>query len=130
MTIAGPGRAGRVTGPVFGVAAGDALTAKEEFSPMSVAAALRERLRSALAPTRLEIADESARHHGHAGSRPEGETHFSVLVVSAAFVGRSRLERQRLVNEAAADLLRERIHALSVRALAPGADAPSATPPR
>ena len=86
---------------------------------MSVAAALRQRLEGALAPTRLEIVDESARHQGHAGSRPEGETHFRLLVVSRAFAGRSRVERQRLVHAAAADLLRERIHALSIRALTP-----------
>lgn len=84
-----------------------------------VAAQLRRAIEHALAPIRLEIVDESARHHGHAGSRPEGETHFAVVVVSSAFAGRSRLERQRLVHAAAADLLRERIHALSIRALTP-----------
>ena len=84
-----------------------------------VAAQLRHAIERALAPIRLEIVDESARHHGHAGSRPEGETHFAVVVVSSAFAGRSRLERQRLIHAAAADLLRERVHALSIRALTP-----------
>ncbi len=86
---------------------------------MSVAAGLQARLERALAPSRLEIVDESAQHHGHAGSRPEGETHFKVVIVSTAFAGRSRIDRQRLVHEAAADLLKERIHALSIRALTP-----------
>lgn len=87
---------------------------------MTVADALRQRLEAGLAPLKLEIEDESAKHEGHAGSRPEGETHFRVLVVSAAFAGRGRLDRQRLVHEAVADLLKTRIHALSIKALAPG----------
>jgi BolA protein len=86
---------------------------------MSVATGLRERLERALAPSHLEIVDESARHHGHAGSRPEGETHFNVVIVSSAFIGCSRIARQRLIHDAAADLLKERIHALSIRALTP-----------
>jgi BolA protein len=86
---------------------------------MMVADQLRRAIDRALAPVRLEIVDESARHHGHAGSRPEGETHFAVVVVSSAFAGRSRLERQRLIHAAAADLLKERIHALSIRAITP-----------
>jgi BolA protein len=87
---------------------------------MAVAAELRQSLEVALQPVRLEIVDESARHHGHAGWREGGETHFRVLVVSARFDGLSRLERQRLVHAAAAGLLRERIHALSIRALTSG----------
>ncbi len=87
---------------------------------MRVATELRRRLEAELSPERLEIEDQSARHAGHAGARPQGETHFRVLVVSPAFVGRGRVERQRLVYAAAADLLRTDIHALSVSALAPG----------
>jgi BolA protein len=86
---------------------------------MSVAAELRAALESALAPSAVEIKDESARHHGHAGWREGGETHFAVRIVSQSFAGRSRLERHRLVHAAAADLLRDRIHALAVTALAP-----------
>jgi BolA family transcriptional regulator, general stress-responsive regulator len=86
---------------------------------MNVAARLRACLEASLAPSSLAIEDESALHHGHVGSRAEGETHFRVLVVSPAFAGRSRIERQRLVHAAAAELLRERIHALSIRALTP-----------
>ena len=84
-----------------------------------IATSLRAALEAALEPVKLEVVDDSARHRGHAGSRPEGETHFRVLVVSPAFAGRSRVERERLVHAAAADLLRERVHALSIRALTP-----------
>lgn len=91
---------------------------------MRVREEIERRLRSALAPERLEIVDESARHAGHAGARPEGETHFSVVVVSAAFAGLGRLERQRRVHTLLADLLRERIHALQIVARAPGEPSP------
>jgi BolA protein len=84
-----------------------------------IATALRAALESALKPAKLEVVDDSARHQGHTGSRPEGETHFRVLVVSPAFAGLSRVDRQRLVHAAAAELLRERIHAMSIRALTP-----------
>jgi BolA protein len=86
---------------------------------MRVARALEARLVSELEPVRLGIEDQSALHAGHAGARPAGETHFRVAIVSERFAGRSRIDRQRLVHEAAADLLRTDIHALSVRALAP-----------
>jgi BolA protein len=86
---------------------------------MAVALELERRLRAALAPQRLEILDESAGHAGHAGARPEGETHFRVLVVAEAFRGLGRLERQRRVIEAAGDLLRARIHALAISARTP-----------
>jgi BolA protein len=87
---------------------------------LRVANELRRRLEAALEPERIGIEDQSARHAGHAGARPEGETHFRVVVVSGRFAGRSRVERQRLVYAAAGDLLRTDIHALSVVALAPG----------
>jgi BolA protein len=87
---------------------------------MSVRAEIERRLREGLAPEKLAIVDESARHAGHAGARPEGETHFRVTVVSAAFRGLPRLERQRLVHRLLADLLRERVHALAVVCRAPG----------
>ncbi|HET6520409.1 MAG TPA: BolA family protein [Geminicoccaceae bacterium] len=86
---------------------------------MRVATAMRARLTEALAPERLEIEDQSALHAGHAGARPEGESHFRVTIVAAAFEGRSRIERQRSVFEALGDLMRTDIHALSVRALTP-----------
>lgn len=87
---------------------------------MSTADELRAAIERAVSPVELEIVDESARHHGHAGWREAGETHFAVRIVADAFVGRSRLDRHRMVNAAAADLLRDRIHALAVTALAPG----------
>lgn len=87
---------------------------------LRVARELRRRLEADLRPDRLEIEDQSARHAGHAGARPGGETHFRVVVVSPAFAGRSRLERQRLVYAAAGDLMRDDVHALSVAALVPG----------
>ena len=88
--------------------------------PMTVADDLRQRLQAALQPDRLQIADDSARHLGHAGWREAGETHFSVVVVARCFSGRSRIDRHRMVNAAAADLLHDRIHALAITALAPG----------
>lgn len=87
---------------------------------MSIAHRMREKLTAALNPERLEIADESHRHAGHAGSRPGGETHFRVEVVAAAFEGKTRLERQRLVYAALKDEMSQQIHALSLVTRAPG----------
>lgn len=84
-----------------------------------VAAAIRGKLSGRFAPTRLDIVDESHRHAGHAGARPEGETHFAVTIVSAAFAGHNRVARQRLVYEALAEELATRIHALSLTTLTP-----------
>jgi BolA protein len=95
---------------------GDVMTYGERDS---VAAMVRRRLEAALAPTRLELVDESARHAGHAGARPGGESHFRLTVVAAAFAGRGRVERQRLVYEALGDLMDGPVHALSIRALTP-----------
>ena len=91
---------------------------------MSVAQELGAALERDLHPVRLVIEDESARHHGHAGWREGGETHFRVTIVAECFAGRSRIDRQRMVHAAAGDLLRERIHALSISALAPGEPEP------
>ena len=87
---------------------------------MTVEKAIRERLMVALEPTRLDVINESDMHAGHASSPGTGESHFRVLIVSAAFEGRSRLERHRLVNEAVADLLRDKVHAFAIKAHAPG----------
>ena len=84
---------------------------------MRVTNAIRERLTAALAPTRLELVDESARHAGHAGARPEGESHFRLTIVAAAFCGRSRIDRQRMVFGALGALMRSDIHALAITAL-------------
>ena len=85
----------------------------------SVAAEIEKRLRQALAPTRLEIVNDSVRHRGHAGDDGSGESHFTVEIEALAFAGMSRLDRQRTINAALGDLLRDRIHALSIRARAP-----------
>jgi len=86
----------------------------------SVAEQITRRLEQALVPSHLEVRNDSAMHAGHSGDDGSGESHFSVEVVSERFAGMSRLQRQRAVNEALADLLRDRIHALSIRARAPG----------
>ncbi|HWT12047.1 MAG TPA: BolA family protein [Allosphingosinicella sp.] len=85
-----------------------------------VAAEIDQRLRAALAPTRLAVIDDSERHRGHAGHDGSGESHFTVEIESPAFAGLSRLDRQRAVNAALGDLLERRIHALAIRATAPG----------
>ena len=86
----------------------------------SVAAEIEQRLRAALAPTRLEVINDSARHSGHAGDDGSGESHFTVEIESPLFAGMSRLERQRAVNAALGDLMRQRVHALAIRARASG----------
>ncbi|MGQ9365619.1 BolA family protein [Azospirillum sp. ST 5-10] len=86
---------------------------------MTYAERIRRKLTDGLAPTRLEVVDESGRHAGHAGARPEGETHFNVTVVSPAFAGKSRVERQRMVYALLADELAERVHALALTTAAP-----------
>lgn len=86
---------------------------------MDVAHRIRSKLIEALAPSHLEVIDESARHAGHAGARPEGETHFRILVVSQGFAGQSRLDRHRSINKILEVELAERVHALAIRALAP-----------
>ena len=78
------------------------------------------RLTAALDPSRLEVINESHLHAGHLGDDGTGESHFAVVVESAGFAGLNRVARQRLVNKALADLLATRIHALSIRASAPG----------
>jgi BolA family transcriptional regulator, general stress-responsive regulator len=84
-----------------------------------VARRIEDKLRTGLAPVTLEIVDESHRHAGHAGARPEGETHFRVAIVSAAFSGKRSVDRQRLVYAILADELRDRVHALSLETRAP-----------
>ena len=91
-----------------------------EASTGPVAAEIEKRLREALAPTRLAVINDSAKHRGHAGDDGSGESHFTVEIESPAFAGQSRLERQRAVNAALGELMRERVHALAIRARAPG----------
>ena len=77
-------------------------------------------LRTAFAPSSLIVSNDSAKHSGHSGDDGSGESHFSVEIESAAFAGVSRLQRQRLVNQALGDLPGQRVHALAIKARAPG----------
>lgn len=81
--------------------------------------AIAEKLTKAFAPDRLAVIDESDRHEGHAGWREGGESHFRIRIVAAAFAGKSRLERHRLINHALADELAGGLHALAIEAAAP-----------
>ena len=78
------------------------------------------RLNRLLDPTQLTVTNDSHHHAGHMGDDGSGESHFSVTIETPAFIGLSRVARQRLVNQALADLLATRIHALAIRARAPG----------
>lgn len=77
-------------------------------------------LQQAFTPVRLEVINDSARHHGHAGDDGSGESHFTVIIESAAFASMSRLERQRMVNRVLGDIPGQRVHALAIKAVAPG----------
>lgn len=87
---------------------------------MNVADTIRAKLTAAFAPSALDIADESHLHAGHAGHRPGISTHFRVAIVSGAFAGKSRVDRQRLVYAALDELMGKPIHALALSAKAPG----------
>lgn len=86
----------------------------------AVADRLAHKLTETFTPSRLEVIDESHRHAGHAGARPGGESHFHVVIEAGAFEGLSRIERQRRIYAVLADELAGPIHALTVKALAPG----------
>jgi len=86
---------------------------------MSVAADIERKLTEALAPSRLAVEDESQKHEGHAGWRPGGQTHFNVTVVSAAFDGKSRVDRQRMVYEILAEEMAGPVHALALTTRTP-----------
>jgi len=85
-----------------------------------IAQEIEQRLQEAFLPLRLAVINDSASHHGHAGHDGSGESHFTVEIESAAFAGISRLERQRMVNRALGDLPGQRVHALAIKARAPG----------
>lgn len=76
-------------------------------------------LNEAFSPTRLDVINDSAKHHGHAGDDGSGESHFTVVIEAPAFADKSRLERQRMVNRALDDIPGERVHALAIQASAP-----------
>jgi BolA protein len=87
---------------------------------MSTRDRITEKLTAAFAPVRLDVQDESHQHAGHSGSRPGGETHYRVYIVSDAFQGKSRIERHRMINAALAQELAGGVHALAIHATAPG----------
>ena len=87
---------------------------------MSMKDTIQARLEAALSPQQLDVRDDSHLHAGHAGARPGGESHFTVEIVSSAFEGQARVQRHRLVNQALGDLLKAQVHALAIKAKAPG----------
>ena len=86
---------------------------------MQVANQIRDILTEHFSPVELQIIDDSAKHAGHSGADPRGESHFSVLVVSEKFEGQNRVNRQRLVYGALDTLLKERVHALALKTMTP-----------
>jgi BolA protein len=85
-----------------------------------VARQMIERLTAALSPTLLQLEDQSHQHIGHAGHDPRGESHFALTIESSAFAALNRVDRQRRIYAALGDLMHERVHALTIRAKAPG----------
>ncbi len=80
---------------------------------------LEAKLQAAFTPISLQVIDESSQHQGHVGARPDGESHFRVKIVAAAFQGKSRVEQHRMINQVLAAELKERVHALAIEAAAP-----------
>jgi len=87
---------------------------------MSLEACMREKLMVALRPSRLDVVNESHLHAGHSSSPGTGESHFRVLIVSNGFAGKTRVERHRMINDVLADELKDGVHALAIKACAPG----------
>ncbi len=86
----------------------------------SIEQEMRQLLEAAFAPTRLDVINDSASHAGHMGDDGTGESHFTIAIESPAFAGVSRLQRQRLVNAALGDIPGQRVHAIAIKARAPG----------
>jgi BolA protein len=86
----------------------------------AVADTVRSKLTEAFSPSRLELVDDSDRHHGHAGHSGSGESHFNLRIEAEAFAGKARVMRQRMVMKVLADELAGPVHALSIIATAPG----------
>ena len=87
---------------------------------MNIRDAILNKLREAFSPESLDVKDVSHLHEGHAGHRAGGQTHFSVYIVSPAFEGKSRIERHRMINSALEAELKASVHALAIKAEAPG----------
>ncbi len=84
-----------------------------------IADQIKEKLQTAFAPVHLVVTDDSAKHRGHVGSRPEGQTHFTVDITSTVFVGHSRVAQQRMVYKVLDDLMDAPIHALALHIRTP-----------
>lgn len=89
---------------------------------MTISQDIHDKLVRAFAPDRLEIEDQSHLHAGHAGAREGGESHFRIEIVAAAFDGKSRIDRQRLIHQCLAGELAGPVHALSIAARTPAED--------
>jgi BolA protein len=87
---------------------------------MSVQYEMEQILTEAFAPTKLEVINDSAKHSGHSGDDGSGASHFTIMIESAAFAAQSRLNRQRMVNKSLGDIPGNRVHALAIKATAPG----------
>ena len=98
----------------------NSIATSAEPGPTPVATEIRQRLVASLAPTRLDLEDQSDHHIGHAGHDDRGESHFALVIESAIFTGMNRVQRQRAVYAALGDLMDNRVHALTIRAAAPG----------
>lgn len=85
-----------------------------------IAAEMEALLTAAFAPSKLAVINDSAKHHGHSGDDGSGESHFTIEIESAAFVGQSRVNRQRMVNKALGDIPGQRVHALAIKATVAG----------
>jgi BolA protein len=98
-------------------------------SIMPMSDTIHDKLTTAFAPQSLRVVDESHLHAGHAGHRPDGESHFRVHIVSEAFRGKSRVDRHHMINQALAAELAGSVHALAIHATAPGEGAGDMPPP-
>ena len=87
---------------------------------MSLESQMCEKLMAALRPSRLDLVNESHLHAGHRSSPGTGESHFRVLIVSEAFAGKTRVERHRMINAIVGEELKGGVHALAIKACAPG----------
>jgi len=96
------------------------MVSEKDCGIVSVKSLIEQKLQAAFAPESLAVVDESHLHAGHAGARPEGETHFRVTLVSPAFAGKGRIERHRMVNAVLSEELAGPVHALAVHPSAPG----------
>jgi BolA family transcriptional regulator, general stress-responsive regulator len=93
------------------------MTPKSELGP--VGQTISAKLVQGLAPASVEVIDESHQHVGHAGARPDGESHFRVRIVAECFRGKSRVAQHRMVNAVLSEELRARVHALAIQSSAP-----------